>query len=142
MRKTADRLNVVLLIVGIIAVLTYPYLRKYLSLLFMSRYMIFHWYLLFPMLSFSIGYFVFRVALMKVIVVSDESKKILSGILYIVIIGYLLAAIVTCIHCYINFLPEAIGNPLLYWMAIIHEHCLLAFAVIGGLYAVTILPYQ
>ena len=138
MRKTADRLNIVLLIVGIIAVLTYPYLRKYSSLIFMPRYMIFHWYILFPALSFSIGYFVFRAILVKPIALSDKSKKMLLSILYVVIVGYVLAAIVTCIHCYFNFLPEAIGNPLLYWMAMIYEHGLLTFAIVGGLYSMTI----
>ena len=75
---------------------------------------------------------------MKSIALSDKSKKMLFSILYVVIVGYLLAAIVTCIHCYFNFLPTAIENPLLYWMAMIYEHGLMSFAIIGGVYAVTV----
>ena len=60
------------------------------------------------------------------------------GILYAMIAGYLVAATLTCVHCYMNFLPLVVADPLLYWMAMIYEHGLLVFVTIGGVYAVAV----
>ena len=139
MRRTADRLNILFLIIGIIGTLAYPYLREYSLKAFMPRYLIFHWYILFPILSFSIGYLLFRVVLIKATVqIPIGWKRILMCLLHLIIGTYLLVSIITCLHCYVNFLPSIIADKLLYWMAMIYEHGLLAFAIIGGLYSVAV----
>lgn len=139
MRRISNRFNILFFVIGMIALISYPGLKEYSVEHFMPRYMIFHWYLLFPMLSFSVGYFLFTMVMGKSTMIIENSRRhAILGILYVMIGVYLVAAILTCIHCYMNFLPLVVADPLLYWMAMIYDQCLLVFVTIGGVYAVAV----